>query len=254
VCHFNRVVLRDTVTGASLIGFNLASVMATQVYFSVRKTSVQTIPKSYPGLAGLVTFDQIAAASARLWDPTSNAVTVTYTGAYFISLTIEVPYISDTYVMIMVNQMGRAMLSVTDYNMTSKWTVKNGIMSGRTACMLQLNANDVLTSSVYLMWSGTDLYSSPDGLSNMQAFLYSPQAAIGMPVAWSVASTVHIVGSQSSTDIVGYDLIEVNIGNAWNSSSNMTIIPVSGTYLIDVTTCFAEANTCGNGNPGSYDN
>lgn len=88
----------------------------------------------------------------------------------------------------------------------------------------------------------------------MQTFYYRPQSAI-TPIAWSVASSVHFVTYPSLPNgIVGYEIVKVNTGNAWRSSSNTTIIPVSGTYLIDVTSCLAEAHYCGNGNSGNHGN
>jgi hypothetical protein len=178
--------------------------------------------------------------------------------------TSQVPDETATWIVLNVNNVPKSMLSINDYVKTSSLTLKNGIMSGRMVCMLQLSVNDVLTSSVQAMWSGTDLYGSPDGVTSLQAFLYSPQSAIGTPVAWSVASTATFIAYQPpnywtgyylippSSGIVGYNLVKVNVGNAWNSSSNVTVIPVSGTYLIDVTSCLAEAYDCGNGNSGNY--
>lgn len=98
----------------------------------------------------IVNFDQTVITTS-LWSAPSNSISITLTGTYFISLTIEVPFPTAAYVMMMVNQVPQAMLSITDYNMTTRYTMKNGIISGRTACMLQLNINDVLTSAVYKM-------------------------------------------------------------------------------------------------------
>jgi hypothetical protein len=250
VFGLDQIVMLYCYTGPSLIGFNLASVMATQAYLSVRMTAIEANLNSFPAF---VIFDQVASASEHFWDPTNNAITITYAGAYFISLTIEIPPYMVARVMITANQVPRALLSIVDLNKTENWPIKNGIMSGRSACMLQLNAGVVLTSSVDIR--GTDIYGSEDGISNMQAFLYSPQSAIGTPVAWSVASAITVVTYQPPSYIVGYDLIQVNIGYAWNPSSNSSIIPVSGTYLIDVTSCLGRTSSiCSNENSGNHGN
>jgi hypothetical protein len=225
--------------------------MATQVYFSVQVTAAQRSLMPFPAP---VAFDRIVAASAYGWNPTSNALTVTNMGAYFVSLTIEVLYTTYTGIVVTVNQVPKAMLSIVDVNKTNNWLIKNGIMSCRTACMLQLNTGDVIASSLQISWSSTDIYGSQDGISNMQAFFYSPQPAIGAPVAWSVASAITLVTYQPPSGIVGYDLVQVNTGHAWNPSVNASIIPVSGSYLIDVTSCLGTYHTCSYGNTGNHGN
>jgi hypothetical protein len=242
VFGLNQIVMLYCYIGPSLIGFNLASVMATQAYVSVRMTATQKTPNQFPVP---VIFDQVASASAHFWNLTSSALRVTYAGAYFISSTIEVPHYAFYEFRITINQVPKAMLDFLDFT-TNEAIIRNGIMSGRTACMLQLNVGDVLAITAY---SGTEFYGSADGVSNMQAFLYSPQTAIGAPVAWSVAS---VFMYRTFPGIVGYDLVHVNIGNAWNPSINATIIPASGTYLIDVTSCVGDNFFCRGGNPGNW--
>ncbi len=45
-----------------------------------------------------------------------------------------------------------------------------------------------------------------------------------------------------------YDKIFVNVGNAWNSSSNEVIVPMTGVYLIELTAYVGNLPVNGNGN------
>ena len=54
-----------------------------------------------------------------------------------------------------------------------------------------------------------------------------------LQVAWPVARTSNFVGP---TQLVPFETVLVNVGNAWNSSANTVIIPHSGYYLIHFST------------------
>jgi hypothetical protein len=89
--------------------------------------------------------------------------------------------------------------------------------------------------------------STSDGLVNAQGFFYSPLNAPA--VAWGLALTLpnYTVGP---TSILAYNVVNVNLQNAWNSTANTVAIPVSGTYFIDKTFYLCGSGTCGDGTTG----
>ena len=120
----------------------------------------------------------------------------------------------------------------------------SAISSGRASVMMTLNKGDVVR--VKALAVGSNIISNQDGLTSFRGFLYSPLSQ--QQVAWSVA---RVVGSSSYSGPINYlphNIVYTNINNPWLSVFNKVIIPVSGSYLIDMTSYLCGTAWGGDGN------
>ncbi len=76
--------------------------------------------------------------------------------------------------------------------------------------------------------SVSDLYQ----MSSFKGFLYSPTH--GKNVAWAVHSMKQVYVNGGGTSNVGFELVGVNVGNAWRTDTNQTVITIPGTYYMNL--------------------
>jgi hypothetical protein len=112
----------------------------------------------------------------------------------------------------------------------------NNYIMARGATLLKLTANDVVTYGTI----GAGNYGSTDGLVNAQGFLYSPLGGAAAAVAWGVTnlSSSPVRGPVS---VVPFNVVNVNLQEVWNTTTNIVTIPAAGTYFIDLTTYLCAA-------------
>lgn len=109
---------------------------------------------------------------------------------------------------------------------------------GRYSAIWALSADDVITFT-----TASSVYSSTDGLVNVQGFVYSPLGGATAAVAWGLALTRKLGYSAMCLDgygwrgpfsVVPYNHVTVNWQGVWNNSTSKVIIPVAGIYFVDL--------------------
>jgi hypothetical protein len=231
--------------GTSLLGFRLDNILNTnqQVIFAVQLT----YPISSSGTNTLARFDRVLVNVGNAWNLATSSFKAPYSGAYFFSFSSGNPASVIDELYLMLNGVQKSTACICD------GYAHNGIITGRSAIMLQLVANDVVT---FVGANTANVYSTSDGLVNAQGFLYNLQESAGA-VAWGLAASyltggVCTWGTTGPVSILAYNLVFVNIGGAWSTQSNSVTIPIAGTYFIDLSTYFCGTGWGGNGNPRKY--
>jgi hypothetical protein len=77
-------------------------------------------------------------------------------------------------------------------------------------------------------------------MSSFKGFFYSPSH--GHNVAWAVHSVKQVYVRSGGTTSVAFEIVAVNVGNAWNVNTNQTVITVPGTYYVNLVAT-QQANT-----------
>jgi hypothetical protein len=228
--------------GTSLLGFRLDNILHSnqQVIFAVQLSYFI----NSNGQNTLATFDRVLVNVGNAWSLATSSFTAPYSGAYFFSFAAANPATVIYGVYLMVNG------AVKATSCTSDGGVHNGVITARSAIMLQLVANDVVT---IVGRNSENIYSSTDGLVNAQGFLYNLQDS-ARAVAWGLAASyltggVCTWGTTGPINIVSYNIVHVNIGGAWSTQTNSVTIPIAGTYFIDLSTYICGSGWGGNGNP-----
>lgn len=226
--------------GTSLAGFRIDSVMSTLIYFCVQLTQ-----STYSTSQAVILFNRVVINVGEGWSATTYSFTVPYSGAYFFSFATAAAPGAGDLIYLNVNGVKKGCICSCDFGPDTH----NSMLIVRGALMLQLSANDVIQYTN--RGANTLVTGTTDGLTSAQGFLYRPMSS-SAGVAWSVAlvdSTVNAVGPLS---VVPYNVVLVNIQGAWDAYASKVTIPVSGNYLIDLTTYVCGSASCGNGNPRKY--
>jgi hypothetical protein len=216
--------------GTSVLGYRLDNIMSTQVYFSVQCTATSI------NVSTVTPFDRVLINVGNAWSAVNNTFTAPYNSSYFFSFATGAP--TGPFAVIIslrLNGMEVGVAFISD-------NVHNNFIMMRSAAMLQLSANAVVT---FKTGAGGNC-GSTDGLINAQGFLYSPIGGAAAAVAWGLRSPAAFVGPVTA---VPFGIINVNLQGVWNAATNTVTIPVAGTYFIDLTAVLQGSNAnCGDGN------
>ena len=106
------------------------------------------------------------------------------------------------------------------------------IMTGKTIAIL-LSAGD----TVYLVPNNNvPLYSDDYYMMSFAGFLYEPLNS--HKVIWSVHRSTNIAGQYSPFPFTD---VSVNVGNGWNKTTNIFLVPQAGVYHLHLTASSKEA-------------
>lgn len=230
--------------GTSLLGFRLDSIMSPAAFFSVQLTA--DIPPSSTGTTPC-NFDRVLVNVGGGWNPAKFAFSAPYAGNYFISFATSAGAIAGSQLFMAINGVERGTICLCE----GCTGAHNGVQIVRGALLMPLTAGDNVT---FYAGAGLTIKGSPEGLTNAQGFLYSPQMIT--PVAWCVTRTSPGWDYYATSGPMVYDSPAlINLNNVWYPSSNQAVIPADagGVYFIDLTTYFCGQAGCGincnNGNP-----
>lgn len=215
--------------GTSLAGFRLDNIMSSLICFAVQ------LSQDIPGCDGgtLVAFDRVLMNIGGGWNTTPFTFKAPIAGIYYISFATSSADTTRAMMSVRVNGATNGTVCMCDMS-------HNGVQVARGALLLQLTTTDVVT--FVNPDSNIAVRGSPEGLTSAQGFLYAPTLDISS-VAWSVVKTGPGKFTNSSVALQ-YDTAVVNTNNVFNLTASHVIIPVDGTYLVDLT-----AYICGNGPP-----
>ncbi len=178
-----------------------------------------------------VTYSSVLVNEGNVWNAVTNTFTAPATGSYFFAYSSQnQPQVGVSGVYIAVNGIKHHFIALN--------ILLVGVNVVRGSVMLSLAPSDQVQFRCYyeVTGSGTTNYA--------QGFYYSP--ITGPATAWSVTRSTG-GGYMGSFDPFTFNNVEVNVGGAWNSTTNQVQIVVSGTYVVDLTTYLCTKSFC----PGS---
>ena len=113
------------------------------------------------------------------------------------------------------------------YNVEISDTSHPGIVSSSRSVPINITQGQ----SVWITGNGKQSYGNQYQLPSFKGFLYSP--VHGMKVVWSVHTTA--AGNCNWNGLnIPFELIHVNVGNAWQSGQSQVVIPMAGIYYISI--------------------
>ena len=198
----------NTTIGSSWGAFLLDNLMSTLVAFEVCSTK----------LTGNGAFDAIVYNYGNAWNNATQSFTAPVTGIYYFSLSLGVPATTKVW--------NRFEIGYTDYCDIEIYSIlHDGLDVISRGCLLSLNAGNILDIT-WFYTNGDSSYSQ----TSFRGFLYSPTH--GVKVAWSVHNSGYVTGSGLA---MSFPNVYVNVpSTVWQSSTNKVIIPVSGTYYVEM--------------------
>ena len=200
----------------SVLGFRIDKLFSPLIAFAVQPTigSIQ-FDNNYS-----IIFNRVLVNEGQGFQISNNTFVAPENGAYFFTFS------SPGKLILMTNNIPKFMVcNCADVSNKAESVVRGSVM-------LNLKKNDVVRLTVI---TTTDLpfWNDDYGLTKFQGFLYKPKSALH--VAWSVAKTAaknfFFFGP---IDCLPYDTVNTNINFPWKIKENKVIIPVSGTYFIDL--------------------
>ena len=221
----NKELYSSRAFETSFLGIRLDKILnSCLVAFAVK------ISEPVTAALGTVNFNQVLVNEGNAYDTQRNVFTAPADGAYFLTMT------SRLLLYLKVNNELKLVICVCDDIHGS------AITPARASVMLSLQKNDVVQIT------GPTSYSSAldAGSASFQGFLYNPKG--GVKVAWSVAKTVSGNNFAGPIDYMPYNIVYTNINSAWKTDSNKVIIPVTGTYVVDLYSYLCGKGWIGDGN------
>ena len=186
----------------------------------VRTTSQYSTPPGY-----VMPFDAVIVNEGLGWDVTNNKFVTPVAGNYYVSFGIGAEGGKQACMTLSVRNQESIYLCIHELNS------RNNIEIARNAIMVYLNQGDILFAKAV---APVNYYSDSNCQVFLQAFLYSPQSSLS-PVAWSVSRSLSNTFTGPIEPLV-YDVVNVNVGGAWNAVFNNVTIKVAGAYYIDLGT------------------
>ena len=198
----------NSTLGSGWGALHLDSFLSKFIAFEAYTSPTGTIGKFY----------QASFNYGNAWNNVTQLFTAPQTGIYYFSLSIGVPANTKVW-----NNLYLLSTSYCDVEIFE--TNHNGLDVISRGCLMKLTANQVVS----VHWDCTDGDSSYYETS-FRGFLYAP--VHGIQVAWSVHNSGYITGSGMA---MSFPDVLVNVpSTVWQASSNKVIIPVSGTYYVEM--------------------
>ena len=201
----------------SVLGFRIDKLFSPLIAFAVQPTigSIQ-FDDNYS-----IKFNRLLVNEGQGFQISNNTFVAPENGAYFFTFS------SPGKVILVTNNIPKIMIcNCADVPNKAESVVRGSVM-------LNLNKNDVVRLTV-IAPTDLPLWNDDYGLTKFQGFLYKPKSTLH--VAWSVAKTVAENGTLffGPIDYLPYDTVNTNINFPWKIKENKVIIPVSGTYFLDL--------------------
>lgn len=221
------------------IGLRLDTLVDTLVAFYVVSTQTYILPTK----GSVMPYDKVIVNEGSGWNSASNQFVAPVSGNYFVSYgvaTLRGCCYWQALLDLRVDAAYVFLLSIYEQ------AYRVNVTTARASLMVRMQAGQALYTTIDS--SGNPcIYGDNNGQTYIQGFLYSPR--LTPAVAWSVGCTTFAFYGPLS--VVPFDYIAVNVGVPslpWIPGSNQVVIPVSGTYLIDLTMYLGErcAPTCSN--------
>ena len=211
------------------LGFRLDNTLSPLIAFDVQLTYDYATDSSTEDL--VVNFNRVILNLGNSYHISNNTFIVPLSGAYFFSIT------TPNKIQMTVNNQSMLAVCVCDD--------KHGeaIGSGRGSVMVSLNKDDAVRAMV--MHTGLNVTGNPYGLTSFRGFLYSP--LFQLQTAWSVARSV-LQSYSGPINYLPHNIVFTNINEPWRSTLNKVIIPITGTYFIDLTSYLCGSGWGGDGN------
>ena len=208
------LVLLDT----SILGFRIDNLFCPLIAFEVQ-TSTNTKLPTDEGLATIF-FDIVLVNEGQGYQINNSAFVTPVEGTYFFSISAP----------------GVALLAI---NTKTKLLICNcaniqnkGVTVVRGSAMFTLQQNDVIQLKTNA-YPRLPIVTGVNGITKFQGFLYRPRSAI--QVAWSVVKAEPVTFIFTGPiDYLSYNVVNVNINNPWKNETNKVVIPISGTYFVDL--------------------
>ena len=205
----------DSLLQTSWSGLRLNEFMSPLVLFRAARTS------SYEIVDSNILYDKLLINVGQVWDQCNNQLVVRQAGIYFLSWsTASVP---DS---IHISELQLNGISVV------RLPINNGYYSGSDTAsqsvLLALNAGDLVTIFLH----NGSAYSDSSYQTSFSGFLYEPYH--GQKVAWSLGfpySLDNHTYAYGPADIIFTNIL-LNEGLAWNISTGILTIPLSGLYYL----------------------
>ena len=198
------------------IGIKIDHLMDPLIAFNVFQNETIMTPNSpFP-----VPFTCIVLNEGNGWNPFSYKFVSPVTGIYIFSYsTASAAGIQSLFNLVIDNSIL--------YNVEISDTSHPGIASSSRSVPVSINKGQ----SVWITGNGQQSYGDQYHLSSFKGFLYSPVHRI--QVVWSVHNTA---AGNCITDSynIPFELVHVNVGNAWQSDQNQVVIPVAGIYYVSI--------------------
>ena len=216
----------------SILGFRIDNLFCPLVAFEVQTSTNAQLP-SNEGLTTIF-FDVVLVNEGQGYQINNSVFVAPIAGTYFFSIS------SPGEVILEINTQ-RKLLICNCANIQNR-----GVTVVRGSAMFILQQNDViqLKTSAH---PRLPIVSDENGITKFQGFLYKPKNAI--QVAWSVvkAESKFCVFT-GPIDYLPYNIINVNINGPWKIESNRVVIPISGSYLVDLYSYHCGWHWIGDGN------
>ena len=212
----NYPTFADKTIGTSCGAFLLDSLLAPLVTFEVASYS-----KIFSG-----EFSDVLVDNQNVWNMPSQSFFAVQSGIYFFSINVAVqPYTQFQLNLTSSNSSGNNV--ACGMQMTS---FRDGIDDVSRGCLMNLNRGELVsvqsrTSNKTAAYNDTLLTIE----ASFRGFLYSP--AHGLIVAWSLFNDKLVIGSG---DRMTFPTVTINVGGAWNSSTNQVFVPIAGTYFMHI--------------------
>ena len=163
------------------------------------------------------TFDVTVINIGNGWVSSSNNFLVPVSGVYYFSYSFGVPSATSIWMNLLAG-------AANYYCDSIIWeTTRNGLDTVSRGCLLSLTSGTTV-KAVLLTGSADSSYAQ----ATFRGFLYSPIQ--GVRVSWSV----HYDASFSGSGIFPYNVIYVNVGNAWSTSNFRVTTPTAGIYYMEM--------------------
>ena len=198
-------------------GFVLDTLMKPLIAFKVYQSSLASSPNN--SVAAPFPFDTIVLNEGEGWNVDEYKFVAPYSGVYVVSFSTacEIGWASKFNLIVDGTVL---------YNAEGSNTLHGRVDTASRTVPVSLKQGQKIWISSNGLQSSSDIYQ----MSSFKGFLYSPVHEIN--IVWSVHTQTQLNATEASSNYMGFELVDVNIGNVWQSTKNQSIIPVTGIYFI----------------------
>ena len=202
----------DLLKQTSWSSFLLDNVMSPVIAFCAGRSYALTS-------TGKVDYTNTLVNVGNAWNPTIDTFIAPRSGIYVFSVSYGVQASQSCNLLIYVND-------VMAYEMINTDTVHNGYDTLSRTFAVSLLVNN----TVYAFLNNGVMYSDNAYQTSFAGFLYEPLNE--RKVIWSVYRTNTVNGQYNPFP---FDAVDINIGNGWNSATNVFVAPYAGVYQLHLT-------------------
>lgn len=207
----------DNYQQTSFTGFMLDNAMSPMVAFYASQSSSAPGPR--------IPYDVVLVDTVGAWNASSYEFVVPVAGTYVVSVMFGI-----------VNATANGNLLVNNSATSPLYGYKYAAASQQdfisTTFVICLNTNDRLSVAKPSGGGGTVTFVFANYHNAFMGFLYSPTR--GQSIAWSVGRASS-EASAGPLNPVTYTVVFVNVGSAWNVTSNTVTVTQTGVYYVSVT-------------------